>query len=358
MQKLNYIDSLRGIAILLVVMLHTSQVGANNYPDYIQFFFDFGSKGVQLFFVCSAFTIFLSYDLNGNTKKRGVFNFYIRRFFRIAPLYYLGIIYYLFQDGWGDRYWLGDHNSITIENLLGNFSFIHSINPYWMNSIVPGGWSISIEMLFYLFVPLLFRYINSLSRAINSILVILPFVFILTGYLSRNVMITDNTLWSVYLYLYFPNQLFMFLLGILFFHFYKSGEFNLKGYQWYLIIGILFYTIVYNREVYFGNFILTGILFLVLMIGVSKFPLLPVIDKFTSYIGKLSYSIYIVHFAILHFMTKFSLVNLIQYNLSNFILRFIICLTLTIIISNFTNKYIEDYFRKLGGRLIQYFNQK
>lgn len=115
--KLRYIDSLRGLAILAVLMVHCGQYGINKYPDLIANIINTGGRGVQLFFVASAFTLFLSLARRSETVKS---NFYIRRFFRIAPMYYLGIAYYLMQDGYGPRYWLGDAPGITSWHIFAN----------------------------------------------------------------------------------------------------------------------------------------------------------------------------------------------------------------------------------------------
>lgn len=70
--KLKYIDALRGVAILLVVMVHTLQYAIMDYDDILIPFFSFAAKGVQLFFVASAFTLFLSYDFR---QKVSLYNF-------------------------------------------------------------------------------------------------------------------------------------------------------------------------------------------------------------------------------------------------------------------------------------------
>ena len=73
------LDGLRGLAILMVVLLH-------NF-DFTNYFF-FGWLGVDLFFVLSGFLIT---DILLNTIHTSHFlrNFYIRRILRIFPIYYL-----------------------------------------------------------------------------------------------------------------------------------------------------------------------------------------------------------------------------------------------------------------------------
>src|SRR6185369_10001679 len=116
--KIDFIDSLRGIAIIGVLVIHCGQVGIINYSGFFQSIILNGAIGVQLFFVASAFTIFLTYSNRYNKETAPVGNFFIRRFFRIAPMYYFGIIYFLWQDGFGVRYWLGDAPSVSMWNVL------------------------------------------------------------------------------------------------------------------------------------------------------------------------------------------------------------------------------------------------
>lgn len=90
--NLNYIDSLRGIAILMVVLVHTTlNVRVTNQS--LNAIGLYGQMGVQLFFIASALTLCLSLERTIYTENWLGF-FYLKRFFRIAPLYYLGIIVY------------------------------------------------------------------------------------------------------------------------------------------------------------------------------------------------------------------------------------------------------------------------
>jgi len=97
--KFKYIDALRGLAIFLVMIVHTSQYCEKSHNEIFNSFFKFGAKGVQLFFLASAFTLFLSYNnRNRQENKNSLRDFYIRRFFRIAPMYYIGIIFFSLQN--------------------------------------------------------------------------------------------------------------------------------------------------------------------------------------------------------------------------------------------------------------------
>ena len=92
--KLQYIDILRGIAILGVIAVHSGQQIENLFP-IVRSISNYGQLGVQLFFVASALTLCLSMS---ERNEKSPFNFYVRRFFRIAPIYYLAIIFYFFME--------------------------------------------------------------------------------------------------------------------------------------------------------------------------------------------------------------------------------------------------------------------
>jgi peptidoglycan/LPS O-acetylase OafA/YrhL len=80
--KFDALDGLRGVAVLAVFVAHTSGAGQQITPWTN--FHGIGHLGVYLFFVLSGFL--LGYSLLHRPIHFG--RFYLRRFFRIAPLYY------------------------------------------------------------------------------------------------------------------------------------------------------------------------------------------------------------------------------------------------------------------------------
>jgi len=162
-EKLPYIDALRGLAILSVMMYHCGQDKIDSYYPAIESIIKKGYYGVQLFFIVSALTLFMSMDKRQTQEKHPYLNYFIRRFFRIAPLFYVAIIYYLCVDGFGPRIWLKGLPGISIWSVISTTTFTHGLNPYWINSIVAGGWTISIEVTFYLLLPFLYRKIKILK---------------------------------------------------------------------------------------------------------------------------------------------------------------------------------------------------
>src|ERR1700722_18847017 len=110
---------------------------------------DQGARGVQLFFVVSALTLMLSW----HARDDGVGAFYIRRVFRIAPMFWLAIVLYLALAGVSFRY--NGPQALTWSNVLASAAFLHGFHPETIDGIVPGGWTIANEMTFYILFPLL-----------------------------------------------------------------------------------------------------------------------------------------------------------------------------------------------------------
>ena len=177
--KLGYVDAMRGIAILMVIVVH--QVPVGGMSPLIMYASKYGQMGVQLFFVASAYTLCISH-VRRVGEPAPLASFYIRRYFRIAPLYYLAIPLYGFTQF--ARYYFTVHyapadlnlqaidqsGNYSLSNIVANLTFIHGFVPAANNVVVPGGWSIGTEMAFYLIFPALFHVLTrqgSISRVLG-----------------------------------------------------------------------------------------------------------------------------------------------------------------------------------------------
>ena len=143
---LQVVDALRGYAILLVIAVHS--IGHNKdlvWPVIRPLLLGF--YGVQLFFLASALTLLMSWSRSDDSFARRSGKFLIRRFFRIAPLYYLAVLFYWFA-------YQAKPADFSIELLLGSLLFYNAWSPYLVPTVpgwtpVPGGWSIGVEFCFY-----------------------------------------------------------------------------------------------------------------------------------------------------------------------------------------------------------------
>lgn len=133
-RRIDFLDAIRGVAASLVVLHHLL---VNISPEYRWFghtFFDPGRIGVVAFFVVSGYVIPLSL---GRQSQR---TFWVRRFFRLFPVYWLAFILYFavaHESIPAAPLWVWGLNFLMLNGLLG------------LVSILPPAWSLSIELLFY-----------------------------------------------------------------------------------------------------------------------------------------------------------------------------------------------------------------
>jgi peptidoglycan/LPS O-acetylase OafA/YrhL len=147
----------------MVIIVHHSQ-RFENIPAIPKMLTAYCQMGVQLFFVASAFTLCASYDIRSD-EPHPLSSFFIRRIFRIAPLYYFGIGFYMVADlAMRHAGLVKGATNYTPLNVTANILFVHGFVPDAFNSVVPGGWSIATEMAFYALFPALFASFRWLHR--------------------------------------------------------------------------------------------------------------------------------------------------------------------------------------------------
>ncbi len=157
--SLPFIDGLRGIAILAVMADHLFVQGIGGegakLAGSFTFFMALGQRGVQLFFLVSAFTLYASYSRRAGQERNPARNFYIRRAFRILPLWWASMLLFAWLR---NRFTLGD----LLPNIFMYFGF------YRFSGVEIGGWqwSIFVEESFYAIFPLVVVRLTSLRRAL------------------------------------------------------------------------------------------------------------------------------------------------------------------------------------------------
>ena len=189
-QKIPQLDAVRGIAIILVLLVNTSE----KYPAlHLQRVVGNGWMGVDLFFVLSGFLI-TGILLDSKREPSYFKNFYARRALRILPLYYSVLLFMfvlvpLLRPAEGHAIFERSSPWWAYPLFLQNFLIAvptQAVGPLGVS------WSLAIEEQFYLLWPLVVRFCSTalLRRiAVAMILLSVPLTFYLS---SHHVLIYSN----------------------------------------------------------------------------------------------------------------------------------------------------------------------
>lgn len=363
--KLDYIDALRGLAILGVIWLHFSgdTLLVEQVSERVRFIVQQGGGGVQLFFLASAFTLFRSAQYRMGKEAHATRNFFIRRVFRIVPMYYLGIAYYLWQNGFGPQPFLDTTLPNSPDNIVGNLFFLQAVNPYWQ-WLLPGSWSIATEMAFYLLVPLLVHYIRDLNGALRFVLGALVLRVVLVLALRAFPLIPDAQLWESYLFFFLPAQLPVFGLGVVL-YFLVSQELprRIPTAELSVLAALLlaqwgsgtFLLLPHHFEMAFG------FLLMALILRRLSWDHLP--GKVLRHIGKVSFSMYVIHWAVLYGFSKAGWIVVpvdqgLAFAALGYLWRLAAVLAVATALSTLTYRLVEQPGIRLGERLITRLQQR
>ena len=138
------LDGMRAVSVLLVV------IGHSGFANFVP-----GGFGVTIFFFLSGYLITkLLLDEFIQTGTISIRDFYIRRFFRLAPSLFitLGLAYGLVYAGLLS-------GGISFAGFLSQVFYLANYNSIFFHAIIPDGtgilWSLAVEEHFYLFYPLI-----------------------------------------------------------------------------------------------------------------------------------------------------------------------------------------------------------
>ncbi|TKC00283.1 acyltransferase family protein [Pedobacter cryophilus] len=310
------LDNLRAFAIIMVLLFHYS--GWFQHPAWFPKVFEFGWIGVDLFFVLSGFLI--SSQLFVQIKKEGAFSmreFFIKRFFRIIPVYYFVVaIYFLFSffsNDFGARQ--------QLPPLWKFLTFTQNFNADFANTgSFSQVWSLCVEEQFYLILPftlLFFLKVGKLKKAYLLLIILFLGGFLIRMfcykyiYLSAINGIANKAIWLSTIY--FPTycRLDGLLIGVViaaFYNYLPSLFLKLSNYaNTIIVVGILIVIIAYFPSRYQYNFVNTIFGFPTICLAFGLLVLGAIMpnsmlyqwkSKLLSKIAQLSYSIYLIHMAV------------------------------------------------------------
>ena len=361
----DYIDALRGVAFLVVLLYHCLST-VRGLPSGFTDVVDKGNYGVQLFYVASAFTLFLSLDQRSRLDRRPILFFFVRRFFRIAPMFWAALVFYVLLWGVGPRSTAPD--GIGVWHILSTFFFLHGWHPTTINSVVPGGWSIAVEMIFYALVPLFFMYARSLRRMVPVFLLLLIVSrlssWAVTKWLTHAMAPIYHDCVKSFAYYWLPAQLPVFCMGFILFILLKdhyppsspqiSSTDRRRG---AILLGAaIFLAAVLIRFKLPTAYIGFGVVSALVAFSLAYRPNIVLVNGLTRYAGKVSYSGYLMHFWVVDVLREHlpsarffqSIPALGQYFL------FVGAATAgTLMVATVTYQFVEKPGRNIGRKVIQ-----
>lgn len=351
-KKYDYIDAIRGIAITLVVLVHASQY-VKPLSSWLLAVMGEGASGVQLFYVASAMTLCMSWVARHGKDVYPVRSFYLRRLFRIAPMFYLAIILFLLLNGTAASYFAP--NGISWWFVPMTALFLHGFHPETINSVVPGGWSVAVEMTFYLVFPLLMCV-----RKFHYLLFILIACIVLQQFnATLSSMVFTYEAPQAYLierfaFFNFFSQLPVFIMGIMaYLYLVKNQAVGLKT---LLLGGAVFLLLLLEfwrpSQTFVQHHVVAGGMFAIFSIFLAYRPTVLLVNRLTVFLGKLSFSMYLVHIAVLKILGNAQINLLFGSGDLNSLLFFLFVLTLTAGVSWLTYRFVEKPGIALGRRLI------
>ena len=331
-------SDIRFISSLLIVVFHIQNLtGIFVHQDFISSIFYTGDKAVAVFCVLSAYLLCSNVKNIDCIKK--LFIFYLNRILRLYPTFFLVILVILLIQ-------LHTLQTIPLDVFIKDALLFNLLSPN--NTINPIFWTLHLDLLFYLFLPLFYQFfkVKSIVFYIFALLIIFMIEITLSTSLSGPYLSLIKFFFIGFLMFSFESEVvsigligqsFLFLLGIAFIYI----DFNQYSF-------LLFRSLPLNGVYSFNLFF--GLLFIFLAsLKFKKLSFFPISLSYTF--GKISYGIYCWHFTIIAlffdmyfdgsggiFVRQPILINDVS-------LMYIPLLLIPFIISGFINYYfIERFF--------------
>lgn len=355
MKRVDGVDITRGLLALSVAIYHYIQFLDISLLKRVNPIINAGLTSVDGFFMISGFALYYSYQKVDFSKTENINRYFIKRFARIAPLFYLcmllntisaplalATIALVFLVGSVGKKFQSDNwiiapfliiISILLISLIkplangydrvlifNNLSFLFGfINPNLTS--VRGGWSIGIEFVFYFSLP----FILSLSK--NQIKIIM-IIAIVSSILAFNYQFFNNTNLFSYdsqehskelvtnwpLYTNPLNHFYFFMAGMLLFILYDRYYMMISNKQSLLYNLLIVLLCIYCVSSYlfgnpsYGKGRLIYSLITIAMISVTPFLIMPNgwFKKQLITLGDISYSVYLMQFPVFNIVLYFS----------------------------------------------------
>ncbi|MEB7868752.1 acyltransferase family protein [Enterococcus faecium] len=290
------IDCFRGIAVLAVIFYHLPN---SLLPG--------GLQGVTIFFVVSGFLMAKNTIRDEKNRQFSFLHFYYKRIKRIYPFLLFSLDVFIFILGISNIRLIGNIRSELPSLIFGYNNWwqlnqgVSYFDSYFNASLFKHYWSLSVELQFYLIWPFLFIVIKRMRRKqVFYLIYTLIFVSILFSLFLPSTKAYYHTI----------AKLFPFLLGVWgYFNRITIGRFfeqNTFSKIWLLLLASLC-LILFPIFPYTLNELLISICFALLLASVDDMNIAKktkIASTKLSFVGKISYELYLVHFPVLIALTN------------------------------------------------------
>ncbi len=341
-------DSLRGLAAIYIFLYHMVKMPQPNMiiPRWAEFV-KLGGMGITFFFLVSSFSLYFSRETH---KEENIFDFYLRRFFRIAPLFYFWILLSLVRN------FYVFHKSHSMQEIFSSVFFFFNLWPGYQQGFVWAGWMIGVLIVFYLLFPLVHKFIDNIWKALGLFFISIFFVSFFKIILLYTPLEPKG--FEEFLKYSFVRHFPVFAFGIFLYFFYTqfiSVRLPSKSIGFFLLslALCLFSSLTSGKmnDILLPTYYWQPIVFSIFILGFAIYPVSIFINKTTRFLGKISYSIYLSHpTLILAMKPVYEKIYDMPINLS---IQYTLCVGITfgllVPISYISYRFIEVPGGKLGN---------
>ncbi len=351
MNRIFGIDIFRGLAALLVLCFHYWTF----FPDssffqisWIQTVFSAGHLGVDMFFVLSGFLVSLSLFYTPKISRYAK-----KRIVRIVPLAWAVVLgLFLYKH---------DFSTEKFLDFFVHFFFLQGFFSEWYHSINPVMWTLSVEMLFYALLPILYVFVARRNfqkfLGISFLLVCLSFAWrAYVFYTFPESSAAEKIFLSEQLWGRFDQFFLGMVLAVLVFTQQKKQKFlEISGILKISILlsGLLIFASSYFvfaqlasdfREILWMQVFLhslVGLGFFLFLLAFVQFTVPQKIQKFLTpflFLGEISYGMYLFHFPLLSLSSKIPVLS------QNPEISFFLILGITVFLSWLSYEFFEKRF--------------
>lgn len=287
--RMTFVDGLRGLAAMLVVLHHSDAVWTGtSLAPFMMALSGHCDLGVEVFFVLSGFSI--AYATRGaNFSVQWLRVFLVRRLVRLTPAYFVSIVFALVVLGLQNS--LGNSDPLpfpTWPALLAHLTYSQELMGY--GSVVGVYWTLCLEVQFYIAFAVLMTALSWVRRNIDAHEGMLYSSFLVISLISLSrpfytSPVYENTL--------FTSLWFIFASGSLIWWTIDNKFPRLLG--WGVSFSLLCFSIVDANEHILAAALTCFFLYICSRSGNLHNWLKP---RWIQFLGLISYSLYIVHMPI------------------------------------------------------------